>query len=181
MAARKVRRLPPKPAEPGVPAPGDAWAKPSRSQLKRDAEAVRLLGERLTNLTPSQRSSLPLDQEVLEAIDECRGLKRNARLRQLRALGKLLRTHDLQPLREALGDVNGVLPAAEAENQLADAWRKRLLEQGDTALAQLMDAHPDADGQRIRQLVRRALSQKDPENSTAKRARLELLRALRGL
>lgn len=159
------------------------WTGPSRSQLKRDAEAVRKLGERLTEMTLPQRSKLPLDDELLAAIDECRKLKRNARLRQLRQLGAMLRSRDLQPLREALGEVAGVTATSVAIDQQAESWRTRLLDGGDSALTELLDAHPAADGQRIRQLARqaRSLTDKNAEGARAKRARRELLRALRDL
>jgi len=159
------------------------WTGPSRSQLKRDAEAVRKLGERLTQMTDVQLSRLPLDEDLRDAIAECHGLKKNARLRQLRSLGAMMRGRDLQPLREALGEVNGVLGAVVAVDQQAESWRTRLLADGDTALAELLDAHPNADGQRIRQLARqaRSLTARQPEGAQAKRARRELLRALRDL
>lgn len=159
------------------------WAGPSRSQRKRDAEAVRKLGERLTHLPDAELTALPLDDEVREAIAECQRLKKGARLRQLRVLASLLRASDLDALKQAMGEVEGVHAARVAIDQQAEAWRTRLLEEGDAALAELLDQHPGADGQRIRQLARAARreSEKAPDAAAAKRTRRELLRALRQL
>ena len=60
-----------------------------------------------------------------------------------------------------------------------EAWRDRLLEGGDEALAELLDLHPDADRQRLRQLVRNAQDEK--KRGKPPRAFRELFRELRGV
>ena len=41
-----------------------------------------------------------------------------------------------------------------------ERWRERLLEEGDEALAEFIAAHPHADRQQLRQLVRNALAER---------------------
>jgi ribosome-associated protein len=42
----------------------------------------------------------------------------------------------------------------------AEAWRERLIADGDAALTELLDEHPHADRQRLRQLARNAHEEK---------------------
>ena len=60
-----------------------------------------------------------------------------------------------------------------------EAWRERLLADGDPALAQLLDEHPTADRQHLRALVRSALDER--RKNKPPRAFRELYRALREL
>src|SRR5690606_40270418 len=61
----------------------------------------------------------------------------------------------------------------------AERWRERLLAEGDAALAELLDAHPDADRQKLRQLVRSALDEQ--ARNKPPRAFRELFKLLRGM
>ena len=61
----------------------------------------------------------------------------------------------------------------------AEAWRERLLEDGDAALSELLESHPDADRQQLRQLVRSALDERRKDKPP--RAYRELYRAIRAL
>ena len=58
-------------------------------------------------------------------------------------------------------------------------WRERLLAEGDAALAGLLEEHPSADRQRLRQLVRNANEEK--LRNKPPRAFRELFRELRAL
>ena len=60
-----------------------------------------------------------------------------------------------------------------------EAWRERLLDEGDAALGALLDEHPTADRQHLRQLVRNALEER--KRNKPPRAYRELFRELRGL
>lgn len=155
------------------------WARPSRSQLKREAHAVTAFGERLVELRPAELQSLPLDDELREEIETCRGLTKNARLRQLRLIARLLRARDLRAMQEALDGIDGRHRATVQAEKAAEAWRTRLLEAGDAALGELLADHPDADRQLLRQLMRAAGG--PAESARTKRARRELLRAVRAL
>ena len=56
---------------------------------------------------------------------------------------------------------------------------ERLLDEGDAALSELLDAHPGADRQQLRQLVRSALDERRKDKPP--RAYRELYRAIREL
>jgi ribosome-associated protein len=58
-----------------------------------------------------------------------------------------------------------------------ETWRMRLLDEGDEALGEFIVEHPSADRQRLRQLVRNALTERKADKPP--HAYRELFRALR--
>jgi len=170
---------------PGEEAPADERAPdaderpPSRSERTRAATAVNRLGLQLTQLSASDLDRLELPERLRHEIDVSRKLKARSRGRQNRLIGQLLRAEDHEAIRERVealslahrGDVNH-----EKENE---RWLTRILEAGDEAIEALIAERPDADRQRLRLLARNA--RRDPAGSSAKRARRELLRAIRAL
>lgn len=132
----------------------------SRSQQRREALEVLSLGEKLVALTPGQLAKLPVPESLLPHIAETKRITSHiAHKRQLAFLAKQMRREDeavLEAIREAM-DVNSDSARREvAAMHRVEDWRERLLAEGDTALAELLAEHPDADRQRLRQLVRNA-------------------------
>jgi ribosome-associated protein len=155
------------------------WRGPSRSQGKRDAAEITALGHKLIALSDKELVVLALDPEVLAAVVECRRLTKNARSRQLKLIGKLMRGRELDRLREGLGLVQGKRSAERAREQGLEARRRALVEGGDAALEELLRAHPHADRQKLRQLVRDA--RRTPATPPQVKAFRQLLRELRAL
>jgi len=60
-----------------------------------------------------------------------------------------------------------------------EAWRERLIAEGDAALDELLAQHPSADRQHLRQLARNARAERDRDRPV--QAYRELFRALREL
>ena len=156
---------------------------PSRSQNRREALEVLALGEKLVALTEAQLAKLPVPESLLPHIRECKRITAHiAHKRQLAFLAKQMRREDeqaLEALRDAL-DENGETARREiAAMHRVEAWRERLLDEGDAALAQLLDEYPTADRQQLRQLVRSTLEER--KRNKPPRAFRELFRALREL
>ena len=154
---------------------------PSRSQRRREALEVRELGEQLVALSPAQLAKLPIPDDLMPHILETRRIdSRIARKRQLLFLAKQMRREDvgtLEAIRDAL-DSGG--EAARQETALLhrlETWRERLLEHGDEALAALLEEHPHADRQQIRQLVRNVHAER--KKGRPHHAFRELFRVLR--
>lgn len=158
----------------------DFAARPSKSQRKREALALQALGERLVELRPAERARIPLPEPLEQAVVEARRIRqRGGRRRQLQFIGRLMREIDAAPIVAALEELDARGRAAAAEHQRAEQWRSRLLEEGDTALAALLDEHPQADRQHLRQLMRQA--QQEHAVGKPPRAERQLFRALRAL
>jgi ribosome-associated protein len=155
---------------------GDAAFAPSRSQLKRDAAEVALLGRRLTELTPGRLAALNLDEELREAVETSYGLRRTALNRQCKRVAKLLRARDCDAIEATLSGRATPAIRHDAEPSAAEVWCARIIDGGDAALSAYLEANPEEDRQRLRQLARSA--RLDPESKRARRARRELLRAI---
>lgn len=154
---------------------------PSRSQQRREALEVLALGEKLAGLSDAQLAKLPIPDALLPHIVETRRITAHvARKRQLAFLAKQMRREDddtLEAIRDAL-DAGGEAARREtAELHRIEAWRERLVEEGDAALAGLLDAYPHADRQHLRQLARNALDER--RRNKPPHAFRELFRELR--
>ncbi len=156
---------------------------PSRSQQRREALEVLELARRISEMTPQQIARLPVPERLLSHIEDTRRITSHvAHKRQLQYLAKQMRREDdetLEAIRDAI-DANGHAAREEAAMlHRAEYWRDRLIADGDTALAELLDAYPQADRQHLRQLARNAheerLRNKPPH------AYRELFRELREL
>lgn len=130
----------------------------SRSQRRRDALAVLALAERLTELSAHQLDKLPLSPAILDAVRDTQRIRSQiARKRQLQYLAKLMRREEdaLEPVRAALEHDRDAQRRETAELHRLEHWRERLLAD-DAALTEYLDAHPDADRQHLRALIRQA-------------------------
>ncbi|GAA5076736.1 ribosome biogenesis factor YjgA [Lysobacter panacisoli] len=154
---------------------------PSRSQNRREALEVLALGEKLVSLTEAQLAKLPVPESLLPHIRECKRITAHiAHKRQLAYLAKQMRREDddvLEALRDALDEDGDAARREVAAMHRVEAWRERLLADGDAALAQLLDEYPTADRQHLRQLVRGALDERN-KNKPPRQFR-ELYRELR--
>jgi ribosome-associated protein len=156
---------------------------PSRSQKRRDALDVLELAKALVELTPAQLARVPVPEATLPHIEDARRITSNiAHKRQLAFLAKQMRKLDddeLQAMRDALDEKSDASRAEAAALHRVEAWRAKLIDGGDDALSELLDMHPDADRQRLRQLVRNA--QEEKKRGKPPRAFRELFRELRGV
>ena len=155
----------------------------SRSQQRREALEVLDLAEKLASLTPTQLGRLPIPDSLQPHLEQTRRITAHgARKRQLAFLAKQMRREDdetLEAIRDAL-DEDGVAARREvAAMHRVEAWRERLLAEGDAALAELLEEHPGADRQHLRQLARNA--QEEKLRNKPPRAFRELFRELRTL
>lgn len=156
---------------------------PSRSQQRRDALAILELGEQLVATPPSRVVRMDLPDDVLAEVVATRRITAyGARKRQLAYLAKIMRRHDddaFAAARAELGaDRQRQRREAAALHHL-EALRERLLDEGDGALTQLIEQHPDIDRQHLRTLIRQARSER--ERDKPPRASRELFRLLKAL
>lgn len=129
---------------------------PSKSQRKRDMTALQALGVRLVELSRDKLAQLPLSERLVEAILEAQRITAHeGRRRQLQFVGKLMRDAD-GPAITAQLDIweNGSREQAAYFHDL-ERWRDRLMAD-DEALTTFIAAHPAADIQQLRSLIRAA-------------------------
>lgn len=152
---------------------------PSKSQVKREMQALQALGEQLVALNKERLSKIDLPEDLRHAVrDAQRFTKHEARRRQLQYIGRLMRDVDPAPIQAALDEINGVSAAANARQHALERLRAQLMED-EAALGDIARRHPGADLQHLRQLRRNAL--KEQAENKPPRAFRELFRALRTL
>ena len=105
----------------------------SKSEIKRDAEDLKQLGEKLVNLTKAL-TKVPLDDSLKDAIELAQRLQKEARRRQLQYIGKLLRSIDAEPIREALEKIENKHNQQQAMLHKLEILRDELIAKGDAAL-----------------------------------------------
>jgi ribosome-associated protein len=132
---------------------------PSRSQQRRVALDVLELGEELAALSAAQLARLPIPDELLPHIRETQRITAyGARKRQLAFLAKQMRKLDdgaLDAIRDAMRKDGDAARRETAAMHRIEALRDALLgDDGDAAMTALLHEHPQADRQKLRQLVR---------------------------
>ena len=75
----------------------------SRTQKKKEDQALQRLGEQLVSLRPGRLEAMGMPEELVDAIEFARKIKSHgARRRQIKHIGALLRQLDPQPIETAL-------------------------------------------------------------------------------
>lgn len=130
--------------------------RPSKTQRKQQSHELQALGQALAALSPEQLQAVEMPEPLREAIDEYRRTRSHeGRRRQMQYIGKLMRSADEAPLREAVAAA--ALGPARVAMQLheTERWRAELIGD-DGALTRWLELHPETDAQRLRSLVRAA-------------------------
>ncbi|GAB4359725.1 MAG: ribosome biogenesis factor YjgA [Gammaproteobacteria bacterium] len=150
----------------------------SKSQRKREMHALQALGEALVKLSQAELERIPLPADLREAVIEAQRIRqRGAHKRQLQYIGRLMRDVDPEPIQSGLDRLRHRDRLATAFLHRIERWRDRLLDDGDSALGELLETHPALDRQHLRQLMRNA--RKEMEGQKPPRAARELFRYLR--
>ena len=152
----------------------------SKSQLKREMNALQDLGELLIKFPATKLKKIPLPDDVRAAIEEAQRIKAHGALRRQRQyIGRLMREIDAEPIRQAVEALleHGNLSAQKFHR--LERWRDRLIDEGETAFGEFLSEYPAADRQQLRQLIRNAQKEKSAEKPP--KAYRDLFRLLREL
>jgi len=129
---------------------------PSKTKIKKQMHELRDLGAELTELGKDQLAQLDLPETLRDAIREMKNINKfGAQRRQMQYIGKLMREVDTAPILAKLDAWKGTSQQHVAYMHQLERWRDRLLE-SDGALTELLAAHPQADAQHLRTLIRNA-------------------------
>lgn len=134
---------------------------PSKTKIKKQMLELQDLGEKLAALNKDQLKELELPEKLRDAINEVKKMtKFGAISRQMQYIGRLMRDVDPAPIIAKLEIWNGTSRQHITWLHQVERWRERLLEEPD-AITELLAAHPQADAQRLRTLLRNALKEKE--------------------
>jgi ribosome-associated protein len=156
--------------------------RPSRSARRREALDVLAFAKQLSELPPARIGKLELPDDVREELAQVQRTPSHiAHKRQLAHLAKVMRAHDEEDFAAARSSLANDRAAGARETAVLhrmEALRENLLgEAGDAALTDFISAHPQADRQQLRALIRQA--RRERESGKPPRAQRELFRWLR--
>jgi ribosome-associated protein len=152
----------------------------SKSQKKRDAEALQKLGVKLVGWSMDKLSQLPLPDRLRQAIIDAKSLKSHGAVRrQAQLIGKLMRTSDLDAVYTAYEGIMAEDNAQTAVFHDVELWRDRFIKEDKEALTAFVDQYHPEDLQQLRQLIKKAVDEhrKDPQLHAASRALFRYLRS----
>ncbi|MBL4828064.1 MAG: DUF615 domain-containing protein [Spongiibacteraceae bacterium] len=135
---------------------------PSKTALKKEMLELQALGEALVKLSKGALATIPIADETLAtAIATARKITHREGLRrQMQYIGKLMRKTDLQDIEKAYQKLLDGRQEETRHFHLLEQWRDELIEKGPKASEEIMNKHPHADRQYLRQLITRAVKEK---------------------
>lgn len=144
---------------------------PSKSQRKRDMNALQDIGKELVKLPDSKLARMTLPDDLRQAVLDYRRFNKNEAIRrQLQYIGRLMRGIDPAPIEKQLAAFRGESNEEKALLHKIERWRERLIEQDD-ALTLFVNEYASVDATQLRQLIRNA-RQEAAKNKPPKSSRL---------
>lgn len=134
----------------------------SKTQIKREADALKLIGRELVGLSKKQLAQIPGSELLFHAISVAHKImdKNEALRRQIQYVGKVLRNEDCDAIRTAIDKLNNKHQQLTHATKRLEALRDELIEQGDNKINELLERFPKLERQKLRQLVRQANKEK---------------------
>lgn len=152
----------------------------SRSQKKRDVEALQDIGVRLVELKPDQLEKIDISDTLRDAVIEAKRLtSRSAIRRHMQYIGKLMRNEDGEEIQAAIDRFDVTTQAHNQVFHKLEKWRDRLINNEKGMLDVILTEYPQTDMQHLRQLVRNA--QKEQSQNKPPAATRKLFKYLREL
>ncbi|WP_373975164.1 DUF615 domain-containing protein [Chitinibacter sp. SCUT-21] len=137
----------------------------SKSQLKREANALQELGATLMTYSIKQLAPLNLPEKLVDALAEGKRITANGAIaRHKQYVGKLMRDIDPAPIYAFLDALNGDSDKHTAWLHQVERLREKMLADSKT-VEQFIADFPDVDIQHLRQLVRNAAKERQAQES----------------
>tara|TARA_R110001583_G_scaffold67490_7_gene192929 strand:+ start:39611 stop:40117 length:507 start_codon:yes stop_codon:yes gene_type:complete len=137
----------------------------SKSQIKREAEALKLIGRELVGLSKKQLPQIPGSELLFHSIAVAHKImdKNEALRRQIQYIGKVLRNEDCDAIRTAIDKLNNKHQQLTHATERLEKLRDDLITEGDNKINELLEEYPSLERQKLRQLVRQANKEKKAE------------------
>jgi len=151
----------------------------SKSQKKRDADALQKVGVQLIALSMTKLDLLPLSDPLKKAIVDAKSLRSNGAIRrQAQLIGKLMRSDNSEEILAAYQQLLAEESAQTAAFHELEQWRERLIHEGKDALTAFINAFHPQDVQQLRQLIKKAVDEHQRQQHTgASKALFRYLRS----
>lgn len=134
----------------------DGDERASKTQRKKASHELQDLGEALVAMPADRVDSLPLAESLLDALREYRRTRTHeGRRRQMQYIGKLMRGADIEPIRQAVTDMQLGRAKDSLALHRAEQARAEMIA-SDDAVTRWIASHPGTDVQPLRTLIRNA-------------------------
>lgn len=147
----------------------------SKTQIKREMEALQELGKKLLDLSKKQQQKVDMSDTLREALAEADRLKqREAMRRHLQYIGKIMRTEDHESIANRVAMFDTTSAAYNKIFHQLEQRRDALIgENSKDELAQYLEDHPGLeDIQLLRQLIRQSQKEVSQQGNTTNRKKL---------
>ena len=130
--------------------------RPSKTRMKQASHELQELGEAVVALPDARIDGLEIAEELLDAIRQFKKTKSfEGKRRQMQYIGKLMRKHEVEPIRQAVTDMQLGRAKDSLTLHQAERWRAELLADDDAATRWIIE-HPETEVQQLRSLIRAA-------------------------
>ena len=146
----------------------ETLGKTSKTQLKKEAIALRQLGRVLTSFAASELDQLKLNRKLREAIDEFKRLPNShgARKRQLQYIGRLIRECDGKMLQAKIHRLDSS-PKQQKQLKSTNQLFERIISEGDSVITEIVAKQQQLERQKLRQLKNNILKAKPEKRALA--------------
>ena len=152
----------------------------SKSQIKREMDALQEVGKKLLSLSKNQLKKIEMSDTLKNAIEESGRIKQNeAKRRHLQYIGRVMRSEDHETIAQRVALLDTTSAAYNKLFHQLEIKRDALIgENSKEMLSQYLDDNPNLEEiQLLRQLIR--LSQKEASQESNTSNRKKLFRLLR--
>ena len=150
----------------------------SKSQAKREVEALQKLGLKLVELPKSTLQTFALDEKLFDAVLLAKTIRSHSgHRRQIQLIGKLMRQVDAKAIQQKLEQHHKPIIQANAHFHMLENWRDRILNEGDSAINELLLQYSHFERSKLRQLLRNA--KKEIENNKPPKSARQLFKYLK--
>lgn len=136
----------------------------SKTQMKREMDALQDLAVHLTQLPADQLATIPITPELKDALDETKNIKKREALRRHRQfLGRMMRRSDHEAIRAAVDKIKEDRDRLTRLLHVMEHWRDDLIEGEQDQLERFIEQFPHTDRQQLRNLVRNAKGERNTQ------------------
>lgn len=153
----------------------------SKSQRKRDMQALGQFAKQLVALKPALLNKMALPADLDTAIQEAQNLhhSRGALKRQMQYLTNLLVEQDVDALQSQLTQLKQPQIQETQHFKKVQTWRDRLINEGNAVIQEIIAEYPNINQQELTSLVQQA--QYETTQGLAPHAKRRLFRYLHQL
>jgi len=130
---------------------------PSKTQRKRDADAMLTLGKQLVEIQTEKLRQLNIPTQIFDTIIQAKDIQAHAaKKRQFKFLARMLQSIDTHALEKWIEQRDQQHQQGIHSFHHIEQARDQLIQGGKAAMTSFVTTHPNVDHQKLNQLVRSA-------------------------